>query len=1516
MGKFFKGLATAGAWACFDEFNRIDIEVLSVIAQQMLNIQNAIIQEKEVFEFEGSMIRLDTTTSTFITMNPGYAGRTELPDNLKALFRPMAMMVPDYALIAEIRLFSFGFDFPKPCAQKLVSTFRLSSEQLSSQDHYDFGMRAVNTVINTAGLLKSRDPEQNEDLTMLRAIRDSNLPKFLRDDILLFRAIIKDIFPGVQEPNAEYAELEAQIKAAVESDFKLQFVPDFLVKCIQLYEMTVVRHGMMLVGPTGGGKSRILRVLQAAMSRVENDPNFDKVRVLMMNPKSITMNQLYGSFDLQTGEWTDGIAAVLIRHMSSPDMEETGVTLVNLKWMVFDGPVDAIWIENMNTVLDDNKKLCLNSGEIIPLAETNRVIFEVEDLSVASPATVSRCGMIYVEPAYLLPSRLKPEKAAEAPLMKTWLMELPPPLDEHRETLARLMNIFVVPCTELLRLELAQPIAAPMPAVIANILRVLECYLFALLPDPSAEPDAEAMEAMKERLPKLVEPAFFMSLIWGVGGLVDQASRDKFDSFLREKMKEHNTKAGGMPASGSVFDCAYDMAEGRWLPWIKTTAEYQLSPKTDFKADFDALIIPTASSICYASLLNTLMSGNKHTLIIGPTGTAKSVTVSQYLTNGISARYEPIMMAFSAQTSANQTQDILDSKFEKRRQGQDKDSGLAYTMWGPMLGKRFLIFIDDFNMPKRETYGAQPPVELMRQMVDTAAYAPPGAPGFGGGWYDRKTLRWKSIVDVTLIAAMGPPGGGRQVMTNRMIRHMHLLNFTTMSNEVVEGIFSTITKAFLENDMAADLVPMAAPLVQATLGLYTRTCDVLRPMPSKPHYTFNLREISKVIQGLLMADKRRTVSREDLAHLWAHECQRVFADRLINEEDRHWFLEETKAQMKEHLKLAYEKVVDSSRPLLYCDFFTAGADPAIYEEVKSVDKLTEMCKEHQNEYNEQHLPMSLVLFEDALGHVCRISRVLRQPSGNALLLGVGGSGRQSLTRLAAHIADYRVYQIEITKSYRVIEWREDLKTVLKIAGYSMEPVVFLFVDTQISAEIFLENVNNILSSGEVPNLFEESDLGPIFEKMTQLLVSKGEPVTKTALYAQFVKLVKKNLHVAMCMSPLGGEYTDRIRQFPSLINNTTTDWFSPWPNSALKAVARTLMAEQADTMDEKIFTSIVDICGSMHSAVRDSSTRFLDEMRRHNYVTPTSYLELLSVIKMVLKQRQEKINTRRNQLSNGLDKLNKTKAEVFVLKQQLAGQQPILIETSAKVKEQQAQIAIDKKEALVIKAQAEASSAAAATKAAECTGIKESAEAGLAEALPALDAAVKCLSKLDKSQIVEVKALKKPPSGVRLVLQAVCIMFQIKSVKITDPDNPQKKLDDYWGPSQKMLNDLGPDKFKQALIDFDKDNIPDAVIKLVEPICISDEFQPEIIVKVSVACEAMCLWVQAMRKYYYVSKEVEPKRRQLAAAEVGGLDSTEARARERAAAELWLASAARLSVDEWHTKPGRARQMAVASARL
>jgi len=1439
MGKFFKGLASSGAWACFDEFNRIDIEVLSVVAQQITTIQQAQIAKVDRFLFEKVEIALRHSCAVFITMNPGYAGRTELPDNLKALFRPVAMMVPDYAMIAEISLYSFGFSEAKVLAKKITTTFKLSSEQLSSQDHYDFGMRAVKTVISAAGNLKRENPNTNEELICLRAIRDVNVPKFLSDDLKLFDGIVSDLFPTIKEEPIDYGSLEESIRLSAKK-MNLQDVDGFVTKCIQLYETTVVRHGLMLVGPTGSGKTKCYEVLKKAMTSLKGQRSpagspFEEVHTFVLNPKSITMGQLYGEFDLLTHEWTDGILSSLVRGGASSSTTDK-------KWYVFDGPVDAVWIENMNTVLDDNKKLCLTSGEIIKLSESMTMMFEVQDLAVASPATVSRCGMVYLEPSIL----------GLNPFVKCWMQKLPDCIFDHRETLNALFDNFLEESISFVRKNVKEYIPTMDSNLTFSLMRLLDCFFEPFTPKETETLSAEKINAV----PKLLEPWFIFSLIWSVGATCDGDGRRLFSNFLRRKIESENI-ALKIPDEGLVYDYRFDdggisnsgtddddeagkRGEMRWINWMKNIPVPILSPEMSYSD----IIVPTMDFVRGAYLIEKLLMNNKKVLCVGPTGSGKTLCISNKLLSGMPQEYMSHFISFSARTSANQTQDMIDAKLDKRRKG----------MFGPPLGKSFVLFIDDLNMPAVEIYGAQPPIELLRQYCDH------------GGWYDRKQIgAFKELVDINLLGAMGPPGGGRNPLTPRLTRHFNLLSFCEMEDASKMRIFSTILNSWIEHYTGSDKEQLGDVIVEHTIAVYNTITTQLLPTPAKSHYTFNLRDLSKVFQGILMSTVEKMESKEDILRLWYHENCRTFQDRLVNSEDREWF----QNVLHEKLTSAFDVKVDDVLThdiLIYGDFMVPNADVKIYSEVTDFPKLKTVLEEYLEDYNQVNTSqMRLVLFTDAIQHISRISRIIRQPLGNALLLGVGGSGRQSLTRLATHMAEYELFQIELSKNYGISDWRDDVKQVLMKAGLENNPIVFLFCDTQIKSETFLEDINGILNSGDVPNIYTPEELDNIYNAMKPIVVDEGLQATKANFFSCYTKRIKANIHLVICMSPIGEIFRARLRQFPSLVTCCTIDWFSEWPDQALKSVANTFLMEMPEIDPKKInIAGLVNLFGTIHQSVSKKSLQYLHELSRHNYVTPTSYLELLGTFSKVLGIKKSEIQGSRNRTKTGLDKLLSTQKEVTKLQEELEIMQPLLAQAAQETQETMEQIKKDSVIANETKEVVSKEEREATKKAEETQEIADDAQKDLNEALPALEAALTSLKSLNRNDVVEVRALQRPPPGVKMVIEAVCIMKGLKPKKVAG-DKPGIKVDDYWEAGRGLLQD--PGKFLDSLFAYDKDNIPDSVIQKIQPYIDNEDFQPFAIQKVSRACTSICQWVRAMHKYHFVAKNVAPKREALRVAQ-------------------------------------------------
>ena len=263
-----------------------------------------------------------------------------------------------------------------------------------------------------------------------------------------------------------------------------------------------------------------------------------------------------------------------------------------------------------------------------------------------------------------------------------------------------------------------------------------------------------------------------------------------------------------------------------------------------------------------------------------------------------------------------------------------------------------------------------------------------------------------------------------------------------------------------------------------------------------------------------------------------------------------------------------------------------------YEEIKDYGSLTKKMNTALEDYNvSQHKkPLNLVMFMYAIEHVSRIFRVLAMPRGNLLLVGVGGSGRQSLTYLSAYMGGLKVVQIEVSQKYGVEDWKEDLKETIREA--QSRRVVFLLSDAQIKMEVFLEDINSLLNSGEVPNLFAADELAEFDDDI----------VIKT----------KENLHIVLAFSPIGAAFRDRLRKFPSLISSCAIDWFSAWPQDALRAVAGKFLSD----VDTDHRDKCVQICLQFHMHAKElwlrSSSNCADTLMSRLHLTLNSFTFLRS----------------------------------------------------------------------------------------------------------------------------------------------------------------------------------------------------------------------------------------------------------------------------------------------------------------
>ncbi|XP_012498101.1 PREDICTED: dynein heavy chain 5, axonemal [Propithecus coquereli] len=1129
LGRIFKGLAQSGSWGCFDEFNRIDLPVLSVAAQQISIILTCKKEHKKSFIFtDGDTVTMNPEFGLFLTMNPGYAGRQELPENLKINFRTVAMMVPDRQIIIRVKLASCGFIDNVVLARKFFTLYKLCEEQLSKQVHYDFGLRNILSVLRTLGAAKRANPTDTESTIVMRVLRDMNLSKLIDEDEPLFLSLIEDLFPNILLDKAGYPELETAISRQVEEAGLIDH-PPWKLKVIQLFETQKVRHGMMALGPSGAGKTTCIHTLMKAMTDC-GKPH----REMRMNPKAVTAPQMFGRLDVATNDWTDGIFSTL-------------------------------WRKTLRA------KKGLRSAE--------------SDIIVTQHGIAEQGGEV------------------------------------SAEHLGRL-------------------------------------YTFALM--------------------------------WSVGAALELDGRGRLEHWLRARAWGALELPPREGPGDTMFDY-YVSPDGKWMHWNTCTQEYVYP--SDTTPEYGSILVPNVDNVRTDFLIKTITKQGKAVLLIGEQGTAKTVIIK-----GFMSKYDPEShmiksLNFSSATTPLMFQRTIESYVDKR----------MGTTYGPPAGKKMTVFIDDVNMPIINEWGDQVTNEVVRQLMEQ------------NGFYNlEKPGEFTSIVDIQFLAAMIHPGGGRNDIPQRLKRQFSVFNCTLPSDASMDKIFGKMSvnglfyaiysflvisyhfkeiqvivkgkkvqrtiESYVDKRMGTTYGPPAGKKMTVFIDDVNMpiinewgdqvTNEVVRQLMEQNGF-YNLEkpgEFTSIVDiQFLAAMIHPGGGRNDIPQRLKRQFS-VFNCTLPSDAS----MDKIFGKMSVNGEFGEEKklLVDCGIDTYFVDFLRDAPEatgetseegdaemPKIYEPIESFSQLKERLNMFLQLYNEsiRGAGMDMVFFADAMVHLVKISRVIRTPRGNALLVGVGGSGKQSLTRLASFIAGYTFFQITLTRSYNTSNLMEDLKVLYRTAGQQGKGITFIFTDNEIKDESFLEYMNNVLSSGEVSNLFARDEIDEINGDLTSVMKKEypRRPATNENLYDYFMSRVQQNLHIVLCFSPVGEKFRNRALKFPALISGCTIDWFSRWPKDALVAVSEHFLSSYDIDCSLQTKKEVVQCMGSFQDGVAEKCVDYFQRFRRSTHVTPKSYLSFIQGYKFTYREKHVEVQTLANRMNTGLEKLKEASESVAALSKEL-----------------------------------------------------------------------------------------------------------------------------------------------------------------------------------------------------------------------------------------------------------------------
>ena len=1508
VGRILAGACRVGSWVCFDEFNRLSASILSATSGQLANLQTSIRKgERAVKNFYGGELPVSITpgVGVFVTMNPTYSGRRELPANLKSLFRPCSMSKPDSLVITEVLLLSQGFKASGGLSRKLVSLFQNLKATLPSRAHYDFGLRSLkSTIMASRSLLQSQHPRANldeglregaEQDVLIRALGENLKPKLNGRDVSVYERAISVVFT---EATCYIPRLPQEIEDILECVLvENQLLKDcrLVEKIRQLHSLLKHQRGVMLVGPTGSGKSTAWRTLHDAMirfSHVSNQGNNEDQKQIrssltVIDAKLLTSQQLYGGLDRVTREWSDGLFTKTLRSLSEGGPANRCEDSYPLDWIVFDGDVDPDWVENLNSVLDDNRILTLPNGEQVPLPEHARIIFETEHLKHANPSTVSRCGMVCFDESYSVEEKLYTSILS---LLHEIEPQCAPPSCLHGVAKCA---VGIARCVEGDGKLVMQ---VPLQSMVDSIALLLRNNLLTMKQQPSRAFLAEEEEDEKEEKNgsgsyiEISPSVFLRTLLVAIGkslccGLV-RSKQCEVTQMLWDGID-------GFEDVRSAIDGTIrppNLAEVAMTPHGFYRDYHEMVPSRDSLIRCQDIgspdvVVPTPTTVQLESLIQESLNLRNEDwvrpspiILCGPPGCGKSMLLSASLREAPNVSLATL--SFSAETSPAHILAALRShtSITKRPNG-------SLVLHPKSTGSRVVLFCDEVNLAKPDCYETQAAICLLRSLSEHM------------GFWQGSPPTWISIRGVQIVAACNPDEDtGRHQLSSRFLRHCRLVRVEQPHPRDISVIYGVFVQSLLRS-LDPRFEEKSSDMTAAMVEFFSLNTEKFCPPqsgPLQPHYIYSPRDLSRWIRGmrqLLPAESRPLAdgafetsdhteySWTEVVAAFCYEARRIFCDRLLLKEEQSF----ADNALREIVKRVLHVSAEPTSVQLYSSWlsnddescserrFRIVSNPGqfrtlIYRKLRVFAEEEGLGGSWMGSNGSQGLEDASTMIDqfavtdDVLTHLTRLDRVLNQPLGHAVLMGAPGTGKKTLARFAAWMLSTEVHQVHSHSAYTAADFAGDLRKILRQAGVNSRQIMLIFDESNAMDSAFLEMMNSLLACGEVPGLFSGDERARLLEDLkTSASGTTTGPNTEQSIYAEFVRRVRLNLHIVFTISTgcsrkvlsdknyqrtVGGNLSQRS---PALFNRCMVDWLGDWNPETLEAVAELKIEVSLGHEKDQIIRSAVRI--------HDIARKFPSFARAQVDVTPRHYLEFIEQLNRLALEKGKAIQGGVDRHTEGLRRLRNAGNAADVLKDELREKSERLQEKEVNANQTLERMVEEQRMAEKSKVDAEHLAVAAQEASLRVREREDEVSAQLAAVLPKVEAARDAVGSIRREFLEEIRAMPHPPAPVRIALEGVLMILDATSMGRGGGANYT------WNNIRSRMRGS---EFITTVVNFDAESLPRGARGLIEKKIIQNpDFDVNRITYASRAAGPLAEWTISVLDYATVKEDISPMQKEV-----------------------------------------------------